>query len=176
MMQAQMYASAAHAAIGQKRKYSGEPYINHPGRVVGILRACQYFDINMLSAAWMHDVVEDTNVTLDDIRLFFNDEITNLVSELTNTSKLSEGNRAKRKEMDKQRISSCSYIAKTIKLADIYDNCRSFINDSIIYPEAKDFGKIWVKEKIDLMTVLTDSDEKLYNETMRLLTNNGTFF
>jgi (p)ppGpp synthase/HD superfamily hydrolase len=175
-MLAQIYASAAHAAIGQKRKFSGEAYINHPERVVNILTRYQYFDINMLSAAWLHDVVEDTSVTLGDISMFFNEEITTLVSELTNTSKLSEGNRAKRKELDKQRISSCSYVAKTIKLADIYDNCLSFINDSKIHPEAKKFGEIWVKEKKDLMSVLTDSDQKLYNDTMSLLTNNGTFF
>ena len=53
------FAKAAHESIDQRRKYSGEPYIVHPKAVAAIV-ATVTRDEHMISAAWLHDVVEDT--------------------------------------------------------------------------------------------------------------------
>lgn len=67
---ARVFATAAHGAVGQVRKYTGEPYINHPAEVVQIVRSVQHTP-DMIAAAWLHDVVEDTAVTLEDIEQHF---------------------------------------------------------------------------------------------------------
>ena len=64
VVEAKMFATAAHAAIGQKRKYSGDDYIVHPQRVAAIVEKHGGTD-EMIAAAWLHDTVEDTDVTPD---------------------------------------------------------------------------------------------------------------
>ncbi|MCS7061265.1 MAG: bifunctional (p)ppGpp synthetase/guanosine-3',5'-bis(diphosphate) 3'-pyrophosphohydrolase [Anaerolineae bacterium] len=75
-------AEAAHAS--QKRS-TGEPYITHPLAVAGIL-ACHKLDAPTIAAALLHDIVEDTPVSLDDIREQFGDEIANMVDAVTKLS------------------------------------------------------------------------------------------
>lgn len=58
------FAMAAHAAVGQKRKYTGEPYIVHPVEVCDIItHNVEWSNDEMCCAALLHDVVEDTQVT-----------------------------------------------------------------------------------------------------------------
>ncbi|MCL4506530.1 MAG: bifunctional (p)ppGpp synthetase/guanosine-3',5'-bis(diphosphate) 3'-pyrophosphohydrolase [Chloroflexi bacterium] len=75
-------AEAAH--IIQKRS-SGEAYITHPLAVAGILASLK-LDASTIAAAILHDVVEDTGITLDDLREQFGDEIANLVDAVTKLS------------------------------------------------------------------------------------------
>jgi len=56
----------------QVRKYTGEPYINHPAEVVELVRSVPHTEA-MLCAAWLHDVVEDTPATLRSIEYLFGD-------------------------------------------------------------------------------------------------------
>ena len=58
---ARVFATAAHAAIDQRQKYTNEPYINHPAAIVEIVRSVPHTE-GMIAAVWMHDVVEDTKV------------------------------------------------------------------------------------------------------------------
>ena len=67
---ARVYATAAHAAVGQRRKYTDQPYIVHPIRVAEIVDLYGGTD-DMISAAYLHDVVEDTAVSIDDINDMF---------------------------------------------------------------------------------------------------------
>ena len=60
---AQVYAMAAHAAVGQKRKYTGEPYIVHPAEVAKIVAGVPGSTPDMVAAAWLHDVVEAVSYT-----------------------------------------------------------------------------------------------------------------
>ena len=57
---------ATHAHGDQKRKYTLEPYIAHPAAVVELVRGVPHTEA-MLCAAWLHDVVEDTPVTIDEV-------------------------------------------------------------------------------------------------------------
>lgn len=77
------FAEKAHA--GQKRK-SGEPYVNHPVAVATILADLQ-MDATTLVAAILHDVVEDTGVTLEEVQKEFGEIVSRLVDGVTKLSK-----------------------------------------------------------------------------------------
>ena len=80
------YAFAAEAHKGQKRS-SGEDYIIHPCAVVEIL-ADFGFDSSTVIAAFLHDVLEDTSVTADELKELFGEEIVALVEGVTKLDKL----------------------------------------------------------------------------------------
>ena len=93
------FATLAHG--DQKRKYTGEMYIVHPIEVMEIVKTVPHDDA-MLAAALLHDVVEDTDVTLDEVRSAFGDDVAALVDDLTDVSKPEDGNRKTRKAMDRE--------------------------------------------------------------------------
>ena len=62
---ARVFATAAHAAVGQLRKYTFEPYIVHPAEVFAIVSTVDGATEEMMAAAWLHDTVEDTGVTIE---------------------------------------------------------------------------------------------------------------
>jgi GTP diphosphokinase / guanosine-3',5'-bis(diphosphate) 3'-diphosphatase len=80
------YEFAKHAHRDQYRK-SGEPYIIHPIQVAGILADLE-MDPATVAAGFLHDVVEDTNVTLKDIESVFDDEVAMLVDGVTKLGKI----------------------------------------------------------------------------------------
>ena len=67
---ARLFATAAHAAVGQLRKYTHEPYIVHPAEVASIVKTVAHTEA-MIAAAWLHDTVEDTGVSIELIRAEF---------------------------------------------------------------------------------------------------------
>ena len=93
------FATQAHA--GQTRKYTGEPYVNHPIEVMKLVSMVTD-DPEVLAAAVLHDVVEDTPATIMNIRIGFTPRVAALVDDLTDVSKPEDGNRATRKELDRQ--------------------------------------------------------------------------
>lgn len=157
---ARAYAEAAHTAIGQKRKYTNEPYIYHPEAVVEILQGIKAPDF-VLAAAWLHDVVEDTQVTMDDLRRQFPADVCETVYWVTDISKPEDGNRAVRKEIDRQHYGRGTYWSKTLKLADIIDNSKDIV------PHDENFAKVWMREKQLLLDVLTDSDPRLFAQAQQ---------
>ena len=82
ILRAYRVAEAAHRT--QKRS-TGDPYITHPLAVAGILASLK-LDATTIAAALLHDVVEDTNITLDDLRAQFGDEVASLVDAVTKLS------------------------------------------------------------------------------------------
>lgn len=141
---------AAHGAIGQKRKYTGEPYIVHPAEVVQILKNAGVTDPNMLAAAWLHDVVEDTRLDQRDLVQVFGPVVAILVGQLTDVSTLSDGNRVRRKELDRRHTELAHPEAKTVKLADLISNTRSIVQHD------PNFARVYLKEKALLLEVLRD--------------------
>ena len=146
------FATTAHT--GQKRKYTGEDYIVHPIEVAEIVKTVAYTP-EMIAAALLHDVVEDTDVSLEDISIKFGPDIADLVCDLTDVSKPEDGNRAARKALDRAHTALASASAKTIKLADLISNSRSIVEFD---PK---FAKVYLKEKALLLDVLTEGDEIL---------------
>ena len=159
---ARIYATSAHAAVGQKRKYTNEPYINHPAAVVQIVSTVPHTD-EMIAAAWLHDVVEDTQVTIEDIAAEFGPVVASLVGDLTDVSPPEDGNRAARKAIDREHSAKASPQAKTIKLADLIDNTRSIVQHD---PE---FAKVYLAEKALLLPFLNEGDAQLHELAMSLV-------
>lgn len=150
---AQRFATNAHA--GQLRKYAGIPYIEHPIAVAEIVRSVPHSD-EMIAAALLHDVVEDTAVTIEHIFENFGPNVARLVEWLTDVSKPEDGNRAARKALDREHIAKAPPEAKTIKLADLIDNT------STIKERDPDFWKVYRLEKLALLKVLKAGDPTLW--------------
>ena len=120
------YITAKNAHEGQTRS-SGEPYITHPIAVASIL-ADMHLDAEVIMAALLHDVVEDTPVTEDDLRKLFGDTVTNLVNGVTKLDKLQfrDHREAQAENFRKMIMAMTSDIRVIlIKLADRTHNMRT---------------------------------------------------
>jgi (p)ppGpp synthase/HD superfamily hydrolase len=155
------FATRAHAGVNQRRKYTDEPYISHPAAVVELVRSVPH-TYAMICAAWLHDTVEDTPVTLAEVELEFGPVVAMLVEQLTDVSRPEDGNRAKRKAIDRAHTAKASPEAKTIKLADLIDNTRSIVE---LDPG---FAKIYLVEKVLLLEVLQEGDAGLWEMARRM--------
>lgn len=156
-MQEEALAFARQAHGEQKRKYTNEPYIEHPKRVAEMVRKVPHTDA-MICAAYLHDVVEDTPITHQEIEQKFGKEVAGLVHELTDEF-MKESypglNRKKRKKREVERQSQMSSQAKTIKLADVIDNTRDIIKND------RDFAVKYVPEMMALVEALQGGNFKL---------------
>lgn len=154
------FATAAHD--GQLRKYTGDPYIVHPIAVAEIVsRTIQ--DSEMICAALLHDVIEDTDVTYEDIvNAGFRGRIARLVVELTDVSKPFDGNREVRKTIDRMHTAEASRDAHTIKLADLIDNTSSIVEYDL------GFAKMYMREKRLLLDCLKDGNSELWDRASKL--------
>ena len=150
---AKAFATNAHA--GQVRKYTNEPYINHPAAVVEIVRSVPHTP-EMIAAAWLHDTVEDCDVALLDIIKEFGMEVASLVDHLTDKSKPSDGNRKIRKAIDQANLAKAPAAAQTIKLADLIDNTSSVVERD------PSFAIVYLREKSALLDVMNKGDATLY--------------
>ena len=159
---ARIFATAAHAAVGQKRKYTFEPYIVHPTEVASIVASVPHTN-EMLAAAWLHDTVEDTSVSIVDIQVEFGNEVASLVGWLTDVSKPEQGNRAVRKAIDREHTAMAPAAAQTVKLADLIANSRN------IMAHDPAFAKVYLEEKRMLLEVLTRGDATLMAEARRIV-------
>lgn len=81
---AKKFATSYHA--GQTRWDNETPYINHPADVVEILIDNGVTDEHIIAAAWLHDVVEDTTATIEDINDMFGFKVAYIVDTLTKNS------------------------------------------------------------------------------------------
>jgi len=159
---ARVFATAAHAAVGQVRKYTFEPYIVHPAEVAKIVRDAGGTEA-MVAAAWLHDTVEDTGVTIETIRAEFGTEVAELVGWLTDVSRPEHGNRAHRKALDRAHSAAAPAEAQTVKLADLIANTRSIM----AHDEA--FAKTYLEEKRLLLAVMTKGDPTLMAEARKFI-------
>jgi (p)ppGpp synthase/HD superfamily hydrolase len=159
---ARVFATAAHAAVGQVRKYTFEPYIVHPAEVAKIVRDAGGSEA-MVAAAWLHDTVEDTGVTIETIRAEFGVEVAELVGWLTDVSRPEHGNRAHRKALDRAHSAAAPAEAQTVKLADLIANTRSIM----AHDEA--FAKTYLEEKRLLLAVMTKGNPVLMAEARKFI-------
>lgn len=159
---ARIFATAAHAAVEQRRKYTFEPYIVHPAEVVNILKTRPH-DPEQLAAAWLHDVVEDTAVTNELITREFGSRVGEYVGWLTRISRPEYGNRAARMQLDRNFIAAAPAEVKTVKLADIISNTAS------IRQHDPAFARVYLREMSDLLAVLTEADPVLYQRAEQLV-------
>lgn len=112
------FSARAHAA--QRRKDGQTPYAAHPFRVAMMVRhRFECDDAAALTAALLHDVIEDTPADYDDVHAAFGPQVADIVAALTKNMILPEAER----EVDyDRRLASADWRARLIKLADVLDN------------------------------------------------------
>jgi hypothetical protein len=154
---AREFAVHAHTRINHRRKYHNLPYAAHLENVAALV-ASATDDPETLAAAWLHDVVEDTPATIEDVEKTFGRTVASLVESLTDVSRPREGNRAARKEIDRQHLAKAGRQAKTVKLADLIDNCRD------ICKHDERFARVYLQEMARLLEVLQEGDAALYRQ------------
>lgn len=162
--QARRYATTAHAERGQRRKYTDEPYIVHPAAVAELVRSVTDDEI-MLAAAWLHDTVEDTPTTLQDIESHFGEPVARLVSMLTDSVQPNARNRAARKLAHFRHTANASPEAQTIKLADIIDNTQSIVHFD------PHFARVYLVEKRIQINLLKQGDARLWQQASIVIAN-----
>ncbi len=161
------FATVSHG--DQMRRYTPEPYIVHPIRV---MEKCRQHvpHTPVLAAALLHDVLEDTSVTAEELEGFLyqtmeaeDARLTMLfVVELTDiyTKKAyPQYNRRQRRDLEFERLTEVSPEAQTIKYADIIDNTDITINDP-------DFAQVYLREAGRLLKKITLGHPALLNEAV----------
>lgn len=112
----------------------------------------------MIAAALLHDVVEDTDASIEDVRARFGEEIAQAVAWLTDVSRPEDGNRAVRKAADRDHLAQAPADIKTVKLADVISNTRSIVDDG------DGFARVYLREISDLLDVLTEGHPGLWQK------------
>ena len=161
-----IFAKSAHESIDQRRKYTNDPYINHPRAVAALVKQAGY-GMELQAAALLHDVVEDVKtIFIHDIEKEFGVWIARIVDGLTDVythEAFPNIARKERKLLECYRLWQCSSYVKTVKLADLIDNTSSIVDRD------PGFAKTYLCEKEEYLKVLQDGDDKLYGKAMRIL-------
>lgn len=145
--QAYFFALGAHA--GQVRKYTGEPYINHPVRVAVIVENAGGTEDQVI-AALLHDVVEDCSVSLSTLREFFGQPVSAMVGSLTNVAFSDRGpyhGKSRKVRHEANVVHFRLYCAPgdgaMVRFADQLDNAGD------ITQKDRKFAKLYLTEKLD---------------------------
>ncbi|MBO6134199.1 MAG: HD domain-containing protein [Lachnospiraceae bacterium] len=123
------FAVKAHS--GYERRGKGYPYIVHPMEAVSIVATITK-DQEMLAAAALHDVVEDTEYTISDIKEKFGERVASLVSSETDIKidgKSESESWKERKQYAINRLKELSHDAKVVAIGDKLSNARAMLND-----------------------------------------------
>ena len=131
-----MFAVKAHA--GTERRGKGFPYIVHPMEAVEIVATITP-DQELLAAAALHDTVEDTDVTIEQIRAEFGDRIASLVGAETDVvidGKSEQDSWHDRKRAAINRLSKASRDAKIVAMGDKLSNMRAIARDYAVQGDA----------------------------------------
>jgi guanosine-3',5'-bis(diphosphate) 3'-pyrophosphohydrolase len=164
ILRAAHYAAVKHA--GQRRKGdAAEPYINHLLEVAELVSGVKPDDTDLISAALLHDVVEDTGTTKEEVVQTFGTDVADLVMEVTDDKSLPK---SERKRLQVLSAPKKSERAGIIKLADQISNLRAILNS----PPADWSGERqqeyfhWAKAVVDGLTapnpILKAEFDRLY--------------
>lgn len=153
MKKALEFATKAHEGV--YRKWSTEPYVEHPKRVAAIVAAAG-FGPEVVAAAYLHDVVEDTAITAAEIEAEFGPKVAALVSEVTKPVLVPRPKRAVRRKAFWEHLAKSSYEGASIKLADVLDNSRNVVE---VNPK---FAAVYLPEMRESMASLTHGHPGLY--------------
>ena len=141
---------AAHKHRDQRRKgIDASPYINHPIDLANILRnEGGVADPVILAAALLHDTLEDTETSWEELRGQFGEEIADIVAEVTDTKWLSKD---ARKRLQISKASHSSVRARAVKMADKISNLRDILaSPPPDWPlERKQAYFDWAKQVVD---------------------------
>lgn len=174
------YEVAERAHRGQKRK-SGEPYITHPIAVSQILAELGIAPVG-IAAALLHDTVEDTDYSLEELSRDFGEEITMLVDGVTKLDKVKYGDSAQAETVRKMVVAMSKDIrVLVIKLADRLHNARTwgFVSSDSAKRKAQETLEIYapLAHRLGIQSIKTELEDlsfavmkpKLYGEIENLV-------
>ena len=145
LQSAELFAKDKHS--GMTRDDGKTPYWKHCEGVVNRLKNLGITDEDVLCAAWLHDTIEETDATFDDIEQRFGSQVAVMVLSLSKDPKLSK------KEKERQyieQLKNASWHAQLIKLCDIASNLKDMKDSSW----SKSKKKKYVKKKLFNLNVI----------------------
>jgi len=151
----------------QKRKdIDKSPYINHPIALANILAKRWVIDENVLCAAILHDTIEDTKTTADELRKNFGEKITSIVLEVSDDKSIEK---EERKQLQIDHAASLSKEAKLVKLADKIANITDIINTPPVNwsKERKQDYFTWAKAVVDNLRGAHQGLEKEFDDLLK---------
>jgi guanosine-3',5'-bis(diphosphate) 3'-pyrophosphohydrolase len=165
LLQALEFAAAKHR--DQRRKGRGaSPYINHPIEVARALADIGgVTDPEILAAAILHDTVEDTQTTPDELEQRFGARIRSLVEEMTDDKRISQ---PERKRLQIVHAPTLSPGARLVKLGDKLCNVKDVIHDPPPHwdPERRRAYLAWAKEVVDQIRGTNPALEQAFDKVM----------
>jgi GTP diphosphokinase / guanosine-3',5'-bis(diphosphate) 3'-diphosphatase len=155
-------AFAADKHRDQRRKGAdASPYINHPIAVANVLAQAGVDNLVVLAAALLHDTIEDTDSSREEIERLFGRQVASVVAEVTDDKSLSK---ADRKRLQVEHAATISDEAKLIKLADKICNVRDMVESPPDWPiERKREYFEWAKEVVDRLRGVSPTLEALFD-------------
>lgn len=165
IMRAARFAEVAHRGVARKGEHA-EAYINHPARVAGQTAVLHGATPAMVAAAFLHDTVEDTPVTVEQIGAEFGLEVAVLVDHLTDQYASGPGkfNRKTRKRLEAERLGRAPADAQAIKALDVIDNLRTTpLEEDSDYQ----FAMVFLREKLYLLDQMTKLDGLLRERVLK---------
>jgi guanosine-3',5'-bis(diphosphate) 3'-pyrophosphohydrolase len=162
ILQAAAFAADKHRLQTRKDK-DATPYINHPLALACLLAyECAEQDQTLLIAALLHDTIEDTETTFEEIARQFGKDVAEIVREVTDDKSLAK---AERKRLQIMHASTASYTAKLVKLADKICNLRDISSsppaDWSLEYKREYFD--WAKQVVDQMRGTHGRLEQLFD-------------
>jgi GTP diphosphokinase / guanosine-3',5'-bis(diphosphate) 3'-diphosphatase len=164
VVKAREFAAAKHAK--HTRRYTGERYFVHLEAVANLLERSGIVDREIIAAAYLHDTVEDTDTSIQELIELFGERVAELVYWLTEDEK---GKRKARKIMSAWRLGRAPWEAKLIKLADLIDNTITICSHD------KHFAPVYLQEKKEILDSMAKHEGQrltalpLYKEARRIL-------
>lgn len=167
IVEAYNYAKEKHG--GQMRRFTNLPFFSHPKYVSRILELLTN-DEELIIAALLHDVPEDTDGTIEEIRKIFGEGVANLVDGVTN--KPEERGTLKKQVYQKMKMLKMENRVLTLKFADRLHNCL-FLDRPTKSKEEKSFAIYYIKQTDFILTPfereLTPVNKALYDRLVGLI-------
>jgi guanosine-3',5'-bis(diphosphate) 3'-pyrophosphohydrolase len=160
---------AARRHNGMARKGRGsEPYINHLAEVANILaEVTDGADAGLVAAGWLHDTVEDTGTTREELAQKFGERVAALVVEVTDDMSLPK---TKRREMQIESAPHKSPGAKLIKIADKISNIRARVHSNPTTEERADLTDYvdWAEQVVAGCRGGNAALDRMFDDTVKL--------
>jgi len=160
---------AARRHNGMARKGRGnEPYINHLAEVANLLAAATGGrDAELIAVGWLHDAIEDTGTTQEELSEKFNERVASLVAEVTDDMRLPKSERRRLQIVDSPGKSSS---AKLIKIADKISNIRARIHSDPSAEERADLKDYtdWAEQVVAGCRGGNATLDSMFDDTVKL--------
>ena len=179
--QAKRFASRKHGETGAIRKATGQPYIVHPEGVAALVKE-NGGDDEQIQAAWLHDTIEDTGATYDDIAEKFGKRVADIVSEVTNKPHLKK---SEKEAYMTKKLKNLSHDALLVKLCDMRYNYYDYApieqrmriekNIKELMSSRELTKEEWqlCEEILDWDNTVEGLDENVFSKTLRLSSLNA---